>query len=151
MGRRELLRRASMAALVIVATGVMACGAKQDADDGLLADSGSATVGGAAGGMAGGMAGANVAPAPSLTPETQKAIDAGNASYRAKDYALALTEFEKAAALSPQLAAPWFGIYMVAQVRKDSEAADAALAEIRKRGEAPAATGAKTGTGVQKN
>ena len=147
MGRRELLRRASMAALVIVATGVMACGAKQDADDGLLADSGSATVGGAAGGMAG----ANVAPAPSLTPETQKAIDAGNASYRAKDYALALTEFEKAAALSPQLAAPWFGIYMVAQVRKDSEAADAALAEIRKRGEAPAATGAKTGTGVLKN
>jgi hypothetical protein len=139
---QEFFRRASMAALVIVATGVMACGERKGAHDGVLPGSESA---------AGGMAGSNAAPTPALTPETQQAIDAGNAAYRAKDYANALTEFEKAAARSPQLAAPWFGIYMVAQVRKDTKAADAALAEIRKRGDAPAMAGTKTGTGVTKN
>lgn len=154
MATQDFFRRASMAALVFVATAVMGCGEKKEAGEAL--QSGSAAA------MAGGMAGANAAPAPELTPETQHAIDAGNAAFRAKDYALALTEFEKAAVLSPQLAAPWFGIYMVAQVRKDTKAADAALAEIRKRGDAPAvaaprpdsaapAAGAKTGTGVTKN
>jgi len=152
---QQLVRRASMAALVMVATMVMACSEKKDGDDRVQPDTESQAAGGTAGAVA--------VPATPLTPETQQAIDAGNAAYRAKDYALALTEFEKAATLSPKLPAPWFGIYMVAQVRKDTKAADVALAEIRKRNAAPALEQSdpkvaarneaptKTGTGVTKN
>ena len=152
---QQFVRRVSMAALVMVATTLMACGEKMDSDDRVQPGTGSQAAGGAAGAVA--------APATQLTPETQQAIDAGNAAYRAKDYALALTEFEKAASLSPELPAPWFGIYMVAQARKDTKAADVALAEIRKRNAAPALeppgpevaarsqAPAKTGTGVTKN
>lgn len=68
-----------------------------------------------------------------LSPPAQAALDAGNEAVRRKDYATALSRFEEAAKLAPDHAAPWFGIYIVAQARNDTKAADAALVEIRKR------------------
>lgn len=70
---------------------------------------------------------------PVMPAEGQAAIDAGNAAVRRKDYAAAQAAFEKAAKMAPDHAAPWFGLYIVAQARNDAKAADAALAEIRKR------------------
>jgi tetratricopeptide (TPR) repeat protein len=90
--------------------------------------------------MAGAPAGAPVAE-PVMSKDGMAALNAGNEAIRRKDYAAAQAQFEKARALDPQNAAPWFGIYMAAQARKDSAAADAALVEIRKRSPAsPAAS-----------
>jgi hypothetical protein len=74
-------------------------------------------------------------PQPPMSAQAQSALETGNAAFRAKDYAAALVAFEKARALAPEHAAPWFGIYMVAQARKDNRAADAALKEIQLRSE----------------
>ena len=130
---QRFLRRASMAALVMASAGVMSCGDGKDADDKVPLGSAEAAP------ATSGMAGVNAESASAMTADAQAALDAGNAAYRTKDYTAALVEYEKAARLAPQHPAPWFGIYMVAQVRKDTKAADAALAEIRKRNETPPA------------
>lgn len=121
---QQVVRRAAFGALVIAVAGVAACGGRKDADNTAPPAADAAAPAGAT---------ASAAPVPEMPVEAQRALDAGNAAYRAKDYTLALSEFEKAAKLSPPHAAPWFGIYMVAQVRKDTKAADAALEEIRQR------------------
>ena len=53
-------------------------------------------------------------PAPALAANAQAAIDSGNALYTAKDYAAALVQYRRAAALAPGHEAPLFGILMVA-------------------------------------
>jgi tetratricopeptide (TPR) repeat protein len=123
-----------MAALVMSAAGVMSCSGRNDANDKEPLNSGTAAP------VTGGTTGVNAEPAARVTAEALAALDAGNAAYRAKDYPAALAGYEKAARLAPQHPAPWFGIYMVAQVRKDTKAADTALAEIRRRNETPSAT-----------
>ena len=62
-----------------------------------------------------------------------------NAKVPLKSATAVLVAHERAARLAPQHPAPWFGIYMVAPVRKDTRAADAALAEIRRRSDATSA------------
>ena len=130
---QSFLRRASMAALVMASAGVMSCGDGKDADDKVPLGSAEAAP------ATSGMAGLNAESASAMTADAQAALDAGNAAYRTKDYTAALVEYEKAARLAPQHPAPWFGIYMVAPVRKDTRAADAALAEIRRRSDATSA------------
>jgi Tfp pilus assembly protein PilF len=115
--------RARLGVLSVVIVGLVACGAPSSDRQAPLD---------ARPGAAAGVATA-AHPAKVVSAEAKAALDAGNAAFRAKDYAAALTAFEKARTLAPDNAAPWFGIYMVAQARKDNKAADAALLEIRKR------------------
>jgi len=116
--------RARLGALSLAVVLLAACG-------GSATDRAAVPLGGASGAPAAGQAGTR--PAKVLSPAAKAALDAGNAAFRAKDYAAALTAFEQARVLAPDNAAPWFGIYMVAQARNDTKAADAALIEIRKR------------------
>jgi Flp pilus assembly protein TadD len=125
------LHRLTLAAPLLLALGTAACVKEKTADDGRVPLSASS-----AAPMAG-AAGAATTPAPVMTPEGQSLLDAGNAAFRKKDYTAAKSAFEKAAKLSPEHAAPWFGLYMVAQARKDNRAADSALAQIRLRADGP--------------
>ncbi len=114
---------ARLGVLSVVMLGLVACGGPSS-DRNAPLDARPAAAGGAA---------AAAHPAKVVSAEAKAALDAGNAAFRAKDYVAALTAFEKARTLAPDNAAPWFGIYMVAQARNDTKAADAALIEIRKR------------------
>jgi hypothetical protein len=131
MDMRNSLRRASVAALVLAVSGAMACGEKKEAEKLPL---GAAPAAGEATPAAGAAA---TKPEAVLTPESQKALNTGNEAFRKQDYAGALAQYEIAAKSSPDHAAPWFGIYMVAKAKNDTKGADAALAEIKKRNEAP--------------
>lgn len=62
------------------------------------------------------------------------ALDSGNALYRAKRYAEALTQYRLAAKHAPEDAAAYFGWYMVAEATKNKPLADSASAAIRARG-----------------
>ena len=67
-------------------------------------------------------------------PETVRlALDSGNVAFRAGQYAAALTAYRAAAASAPDIAAPWYGVYMVAQATKNQKLADSALAAVRTR------------------
>jgi len=68
-----------------------------------------------------------------LGPAAKAALDSGNALFRQNAYAAALAEYQQAAALAPQHAAPLFGIYMVARATNNRAMADSALAAIRLR------------------
>lgn len=75
-----------------------------------------------------------------LGPGAKAALDSGNVLFRKKAYEQALAQYQAAAALAPQHAAPLFGIYMVARATNNTAMADSALAEIRRRnGPMPAA------------
>jgi tetratricopeptide (TPR) repeat protein len=65
-----------------------------------------------------------------LPPEAQTHLDAGNAAYRAKDYAGALTHYREAARIAPDQAATWFGVTMAAEKTGDRAALDSARARI---------------------
>lgn len=69
--------------------------------------------------------------APPLPPAARTALDSGNAAYRAKAYAQALTQYRAAVAAAPDEAAPYFGIYMAAVALHNAALADSASAEIR--------------------
>lgn len=149
MDLHRFLRRVGMATLAAAATGATACGEKTDPDD-------KAPVGSAAA-HAGVMAGPNDPREPVMTAESQALLQAGNVAFRRKDYVAALAAYEKAAKGSPDHPAPWMGIYMVARVRNDTKAMDAAQAELSKRNPGPsteppapdaAAARAPAGTGV---
>ena len=85
---------------------------------------------------------AAVAAAHSLiTPAAKAALDRGNTLFRMKDYAGALAQYREASALSPQHAAPLFGVYMVARAINDTRLADSAMAQIRLRNGLMAAPG----------
>jgi hypothetical protein len=75
--------------------------------------------------------------AAALSAETQGALDSGNVLFRKKDYRAALAQYQLASRRSPEHAAPWFGIYMVARAVNDSSLAETSLAEIRRRNAAP--------------
>jgi hypothetical protein len=97
------------------------------------------------------------ASGPVLTAAAKKALDSGNVLFRAgsaakkkndaagakKQYADALLQYRQAAKDSPDHAAPWFGIQMVAKEQNNTSLADSAFAAIRARNAAPAATGAQ--------
>ena len=68
-----------------------------------------------------------------LGPAARAALDSGNASYRLKNYSDALRHYRAAALSAPEQAAPWFGIYMIAQATGDKSLADSATAEVRRR------------------
>lgn len=96
-------------------------------------------------------------PAPSLSPEAKRALDSGNVLFRAGSaakkkndaagakrlYAEALLQYRQSAKESPDHAAPWFGIQMVAKEQDNKALADSAFASIRARNAAPSASGAQ--------
>ena len=68
-----------------------------------------------------------------LGPAAKAALDSGNALFRKKEFAGALSQYRAASSLAPQHSAPLFGIYMVARATNDSAMADSAMAGIRRR------------------
>ncbi len=58
-------------------------------------------------------------------------LDSGNAAYRAKDYARALTHYRAAAQRAPGLTAAWFGIYMAQDKLGNKAAADSAMKKVQ--------------------
>ena len=95
--------------------------------------------------------------APVLSTAAKAALDSGNALFRAgsaakkknaadeakRDYASALLQYRLSARESPDHAAPWFGIQMVAKEQDNKALADSAFAAIRARNAAPSASGAQ--------
>jgi tetratricopeptide (TPR) repeat protein len=132
MDMHGFLRRACVVTLAAAAAGSTAC-LKEDADRVPPGSATTATTASITGAMAGAMAGANGQREPVITAESQALLELGNAAFRRKDYAAALAAYEKAAKGSPEHAAPWMGVYMVARVRSDAKAMDAAQAELNKR------------------
>lgn len=66
-----------------------------------------------------------------LPPAAKEALDAGNAAYRAKQFALAIDKYREAAVAAPSHAAPWFGVYMAANELKNTALADSAMARVK--------------------
>ena len=67
-----------------------------------------------------------------LSPAARTALDSANAAFKAKDYDTALRHYRLAAAATPNHAAPWFGINMVARATHNQALADSAMTEVRK-------------------
>jgi hypothetical protein len=65
-----------------------------------------------------------------MSPQAQRALDAGNAAYRAKRYTDAIALYREAAAGSPVHAAPWFGVYMAANELRSKPMADSAMQRV---------------------
>jgi hypothetical protein len=103
-------------------------------------------------------AGVQTQGTPELAPEAKVALDSGNALFRKKAYTAALAQYRLASMRSPRHAAPYFGIYMVAQATKNTKLADSALANIRANNGVPPmpgfdhsdTIGAKARAGVKK-
>jgi hypothetical protein len=70
-------------------------------------------------------------PGDQLPPGVRAQLDSGNAAYRAGDYATAERHYQDAARQSPELAAPWFGIYMAKTALGDSAGAQEAMARAQ--------------------
>lgn len=93
-------------------------------------------------------------PEPVLSPVAKQALDSGNVLFRAgssakkkndaagakRIYAEALLQYRQSAKASPDHAAPWFGIQMVAKEQDNKALADTALAAIRARNSMPSGT-----------
>lgn len=79
------------------------------------------------------------ASGPQLPLAARTALDAGNAAYRAKQFDAALAQYRAAAAAAPEHAAPWFGIYMVANDMKNTSLADSAMSHAKALSADPAA------------
>lgn len=81
--------------------------------------------------------GAVAAPAAGQAPQIPSAaragLDSGNAAFRGGRYDAALAAYRAAAAADPDNAAPYFGIYMVAQKLGNKGLADSANEAIRTR------------------
>lgn len=67
------------------------------------------------------------------------ALVAGNAAYRAKQMDKAMAHYREAAAAAPDHAAPWFGLYMVANEMKNAALADSAMSRVKALSTDPAA------------
>lgn len=74
-----------------------------------------------------------------LPIDAKTALDYGNAAYREKRFDDALVSYRAAAAVAPDHAAPWFGLYMVAGAMKNAALADSAMARVKAISENPAA------------
>ena len=72
-------------------------------------------------------------PLQPLPLAAQNALDEGNAAFRAHDYERALAAYRLAATHAPDQAAPWFGVYLVAQQLNRPALADSALQAVRAR------------------
>lgn len=59
------------------------------------------------------------------------ALDAGNMAYRAKNYREAMAQYREATVAAPEHAAPWFGLYMVANEVKNTALADSAMQRVK--------------------
>jgi hypothetical protein len=70
--------------------------------------------------------------ATELSLAARAALDSGNAAFKENAYDRALTFYREAAAATPNHAAPWFGINMVARATNNTALADSAMAEVRK-------------------
>ncbi len=72
-------------------------------------------------------------PHDAMSAAAKAALDSGNVAYRAGKYADALKNYRSASEQAPLNAAPFFGIYMVAEKMGNKKLADSAGAEIRRR------------------
>ena len=70
---------------------------------------------------------------PGLTAVAAARLDSGNVAFRVKQYDVALGYYRGAAVDVPNHAAPWYGIYMVAQATKNTVLADSALKAVALR------------------
>lgn len=70
-------------------------------------------------------------PHDALAPEARTALDAGNAAFRAGKLDDALTQYRLAAKAEPDNAAPYYGIYMVAQKKGDKKLMETAMADVQ--------------------
>jgi hypothetical protein len=61
------------------------------------------------------------------SPELSALIDSANAAYSAQDFETASGMYRRAATLSPDVTAAWFGIYMAEHARGNIAAADSAM------------------------
>lgn len=89
------------------------------------------------------------APTPAFTPEqlsaaraawpaeVAAAIDSANEAYGAQQFDRAALLFRRAAAISPDITAAWFGVYIAEHARGNVAAADSALDRARALSEAP--------------
>ena len=68
---------------------------------------------------------------PKLPLAALNALDAGNAAYRAKNYSEAMAKYREATLAAPEHAAPWFGLYMVANEVKNTALADSAMKRVK--------------------
>lgn len=67
---------------------------------------------------------------PGLNAVAAARLDSGNVAFRVKQYDVALGFYRGAADAVPNHAAPWYGIYMVAQATKNTALADSALKAV---------------------
>lgn len=108
-------RRIMTVGVLLATAAVAACGASKS-DAGANGGAASVSTGG---------------DANKLPLAARLALDSGNAAYRAKQLDVALSNFRQASVAAPQHAAPWFGIYMVANEMKNAALADSAMARVR--------------------
>jgi hypothetical protein len=73
------------------------------------------------------------APPPGMTAVSAALLDSGNVAFRVKQYAVAQQYYERAAAEVPDQAAPWYGVYMVAQATKNQPLSDSAMKMVSQR------------------
>ncbi len=67
----------------------------------------------------------------SYPPGVAAQLDSGNVAYRGGDYQAALAHYRQATDLGPEVAAAWFGVYMVQHVLGNQPGADSALARVQ--------------------
>jgi hypothetical protein len=67
---------------------------------------------------------------PGVNAAAAARLDSGNVAFRVKQYDVALGFYRGAADAVPNHAAPWYGIYMVAQATKNTALADSALKAV---------------------
>jgi hypothetical protein len=82
---------------------------------------------------------------PGMTPVSAALLDSGNVAFRMKQYPVARAYYERAAAAVPTLAAPWYGVYMVAQATSNQPLADSALKMVAQRSDGAALTAQEIG------
>lgn len=73
-----------------------------------------------------------------MPPSLVAHLDSGSQAYRADDFESALRHYTEATELAPDVAAPWFGVYMAQQALGNIK--DGVVALERARSVAPGAT-----------
>lgn len=123
---QSFLTRGLSVVAVVALVSAAACNSSDNAGRQPLASAGAAPSANAtAGSEATGQSG------PKLPLAALNALDAGNASYRAKNYAEAMAKYREATVAAPEHAAPWFGLYMVANAVKNAALADSAMTRVK--------------------
>jgi hypothetical protein len=115
------LVRLAVPGAALLALAASAC-AKSDADTGAAASASAPAVPPPGQGAA-----------PMIPEAVRIPLDRANGAFRAGRYDDALQGYREAAAAAPDEAAPWYGVYMVAQATKNAALADSAMAAVRAR------------------